>query len=436
MPGQIPGKLEVQTSDGSITTITLDGDSGSVSVGVSAIKLMLDSSNALISAGGSGSTGNIILYDNGGKQRVWIGSDSSISAIDGSGRIFLDLSDFGDASGLCRLSLGADRGSGGKKAGVIVLRDNTGNNSITIDGAAGRAVFQDDTGKQVLFLESSAGDGISCGLFVGANGKPGQMLIRNKSGNDSVAIDGNNNSLTIRGKGGKNTITLDGAKGNIALADENGKPSLLIESTDRAIPPSSQTRLIVGSDRGVPRSGDVRVCNSTGDHSIVLDGFSKQIRLQDDRGYPVITIDGNAGDILFENADCAEEFDTVNSTEIDSGTVMIIEQDGRLQQSNSEYDRRVAGVVSGAGHYKPGLVLDKKQSSNGRNSISLIGKVYCKVDAQLSPVEVGDLLTTSSTAGHAMKAQDPSRAFGAVIGKALGSLKMGRGLIPILIALQ
>ena len=66
------------------------------------------------------------------------------------------------------------------------------------------------------------------------------------------------------------------------------------------------------------------------DDSIVLDGFSKQIRLQDDRGYPVITIDGNAGDILFENADCAEEFDTVNSTEIDSGTVMIIEQDGRL----------------------------------------------------------------------------------------------------------
>ena len=109
---------------------------------------------------------------------------------------------------------------------------------------------------------------------------------------------------------------------------------------------------------------------------------------------------------------------------------------GGWQQSNSEYDRRVAGVVSGAGHYKPGLVLDKKQSSNGRNSISLIGKVYCKVDAQLSPVEVGNLLTTSSTAGHAMKAQDPSRAFGAVIGKALGSLKMGRGLIPILIALQ
>jgi hypothetical protein len=35
-----------------------------------------------------------------------------------------------------------------------------------------------------------------------------------------------------------------------------------------------------------------------------------------------------------------------------------------------------------------------------------------------------------------MKATDPARAFGAVIGKALGSLESGRGLIPILVALQ
>jgi hypothetical protein len=35
-----------------------------------------------------------------------------------------------------------------------------------------------------------------------------------------------------------------------------------------------------------------------------------------------------------------------------------------------------------------------------------------------------------------MKATDPGRAFGAVIGKALGPLQEGRGLIPILVALQ
>jgi hypothetical protein len=68
--------------------------------------------------------------------------------------------------------------------------------------------------------------------------------------------------------------------------------------------------------------------------------------------------------------------------------------------------------------------------------IALVGKVYCKVDAERSPIAVGDLLTTSDTPGHAMKAENPLKAFGAVIGKALVPLNSGHGLIPILIALQ
>ena len=36
--------------------------------------------------------------------------------------------------------------------------------------------------------------------------------------------------------------------------------------------------------------------------------------------------------------------------------------------------------------------------------LALVGKVYCKVNAQYAPVEVGDLLTTSPTLGHAMRA--------------------------------
>jgi hypothetical protein len=68
--------------------------------------------------------------------------------------------------------------------------------------------------------------------------------------------------------------------------------------------------------------------------------------------------------------------------------------------------------------------------------IALMGKVYCKVDASYGAIEVGDLLTTSPTPGHAMKADDPMKAFGSVIGKALRPLAIGEGLIPILIALQ
>jgi hypothetical protein len=99
-------------------------------------------------------------------------------------------------------------------------------------------------------------------------------------------------------------------------------------------------------------------------------------------------------------------------------------------------DKRVAGVISGGGDYKPGIVLDKQKSEGNRQPIALLGKVYCKVDAQYGAIEVGDLLTTSPTPGHAMKADDPLKAFGAVIGKALHPLEGGQSLIPILIALQ
>jgi hypothetical protein len=143
-----------------------------------------------------------------------------------------------------------------------------------------------------------------------------------------------------------------------------------------------------------------------------------------------------AADLVLIGADCAEEFDVEASVAVEAGTVMVVVESGALQPSATAYDRKVAGVISGAGEYRPGLILDRKTSSAGRLPVALVGKVYCKVDADHGAIENGDLLTTSPTPGHAMKASDPSRAFGAVLGKALRSLKSGRSLIPILVALQ
>jgi hypothetical protein len=142
------------------------------------------------------------------------------------------------------------------------------------------------------------------------------------------------------------------------------------------------------------------------------------------------------GDIKMANADCAEHFDVSSADLIDPGTVMIVGPDGALHASERSYDRRVVGVISGAGSYKPGLILDIHGSEPDRKPLALLGKVYCKVDASYAQIELGDLLTTSPTTGHAMKADDPVKALGAVLGKALGALDQGRGLIPILVALQ
>jgi hypothetical protein len=149
-----------------------------------------------------------------------------------------------------------------------------------------------------------------------------------------------------------------------------------------------------------------------------------------------IFIDGSTGDIVLKNADCAEDFDVVDSEPVEAGAIMVIDDGGKLRQSRRPYDRTVAGVVSGAGDYRPGIVLDRKQSTAARVALAMVGKVYCKVDATYSSISVGDLLTTSATPGHAMKAADPQQAFGAVIGKALRPCPNGVGLIPILVALQ
>jgi hypothetical protein len=142
------------------------------------------------------------------------------------------------------------------------------------------------------------------------------------------------------------------------------------------------------------------------------------------------------GDIFLDGADCAEQFDVADSGTVTPGTVLVIGSEGSLEESTRPYDRRVAGIVSGAGKFRPGIILDGKSRDDSRRAIALVGKVYCKVDATSAPIEVGDLLTTSPTPGHAMKAQDPSQAFGALLGKALAALPDGQGLIPVLVALQ
>jgi len=142
------------------------------------------------------------------------------------------------------------------------------------------------------------------------------------------------------------------------------------------------------------------------------------------------------GDVILTNADCAEDFDVAPEAAAEPGTVMILDDEGSLTESNRPYDKRVAGVIAGAGDCKPAITLGRQAAKTKREPLSLIGRVYCKVDAGYAPIKVGDLLTTSATPGHAMKAVEPAEAFGAVIGKALRSIASGTGLIPILIALQ
>jgi hypothetical protein len=67
--------------------------------------------------------------------------------------------------------------------------------------------------------------------------------------------------------------------------------------------------------------------------------------------------------------------------------------------------------------------------------VTLGAYAWCKVDATAGPIEVGDLLTTSNTPGHAQKLKGGGRP-GVVIAKALAAVERGRGIIPVLVSHQ
>lgn len=142
------------------------------------------------------------------------------------------------------------------------------------------------------------------------------------------------------------------------------------------------------------------------------------------------------GSDLSENFDVAPALD---GTTPEAGMVVAIDPDnpGRLALSNAAYDPLVAGVISGAGGVETGMIMGQRGSvADGAVPVALAGRVYVRVDASYGAVKPGDLLTTSDTPGHAMKVDDPSRAYGTVIGKAMTGLEHGRGLVLVLVSLQ
>jgi hypothetical protein len=136
-------------------------------------------------------------------------------------------------------------------------------------------------------------------------------------------------------------------------------------------------------------------------------------------------------------ADLAEKFPTTEMLE--PGTVVEIDPDnpGQLRKARGAYNTRVAGVVAGANGLSKGIVLGNLEGSENHTPIAMSGRVWVYADATHEAIEPGDLLTTSDMPGHAMKASDPTRAHGAVIGKAMTRLEKGKtGMVLVLVNLQ
>ncbi|NIP24243.1 MAG: hypothetical protein GWN67_02630 [Phycisphaerae bacterium] len=138
--------------------------------------------------------------------------------------------------------------------------------------------------------------------------------------------------------------------------------------------------------------------------------------------------------------DLAEPFNVSGQQSGKPGMVVCIdpENPGNLVVSKKTYDRTVAGIISGAGGVKPGMLMGQVGTrADGEHPVAMTGRVYCRADASNGAIRPGDLLTTSQTPGHAMKVTDYDRANGAILGKAMTGLEAGqKGLVLVLVALQ
>ena len=240
-------------------------------------------------------------------------------------------------------------------------------------------------------------------LVLGSAAANGTVSVRGKDGQPLVELLGRDNECVI-GAGQK------GRPGRLTMYDVNGQQTVNLATAD--------AHLTLG---GGGANGSVSVLGKDGQPLVELLGRDNEcvvglgqvgrparISLYDAKAQGSIEINGGTGDITLFNADCAEEFDiALGCAGLDPGSVVVLDDERSIREATAPYDHRVAGIVSGAGQYKPALVLDRRKTGCRRLPVALLGKVFCKVDAAHGAVQPGDLLTTSATPGHAtLRAND------------------------------
>ena len=144
----------------------------------------------------------------------------------------------------------------------------------------------------------------------------------------------------------------------------------------------------------------------------------------------------NAGNVSYDGTlstpagDYAEMLPAAE--DLEPGDVLSIGPSGQLVRSREPYQSSVAGVYS----TRPGVLggAGDEVDPAGKVPLAIVGVVPVKVSAENGAIHPGDLLTTSSTPGHAMRADH--FVGGAIIGKALGTLEKGTGVIQMLVTLQ
>lgn len=432
------GEILLNDSTGNDTTVNISANSNNG--GTVTLLHSNGSSRALLSA--SSAAGDLTLYGTNEviRTRLHGGTDGSyltLYAADGSSGLFLDGDDFGGGLISVRNTNSAARvlldGLGLGGGGQISVYAN--------DGSLGANLYGDSGGAGLLALYNTNGATRAALDGLGSSGG-GQMTLYANDGSAAVNIFGeastgsHGGELSVNGPSATEGAQIVGETygGRMTTFDETGASTVLIGSSTSsggfAYFYQADGGIGVNVDGDNSGSGYIAVNGTNGSANIILNGNSSgDGRIICD----VLQINGGS--------DLSERFDISSvHAPVKPGMIVSINpsKPGDLLVSQKAYDRTVAGIISGAGGVKPGMLMGQTGTkADGQHPVALTGRVYCYVDADAGgAIEPGDMITTSATPGHGMKVTDHSKATGAIIGKAMSPLPSGKGLVLVLVSLQ
>ncbi len=251
----------------------------------------------------------------------------------------------------------------------------------------------------------SIGDGA---LALGVDRDGGTIRVNNR--NDAGRI-----SLYVT-EDGAGFINLYDAEGDsrINLTANVPAPHLSVENA------SGETVAFVGEWSDI-RTGGAHFSDATGNRRVQL-GVSA-----DGNGY--VRVNGTNVN------DYAELLELATRDGVVPGSVVAYDASARgIVPASAANARQVVGVISGAGGFRPGMVIGSRSDESQDFPVSMSGLIYVRVSDEAGEIVPGDLLVPSSVAGVGMRMVDPSAAAGMVFGKALEPWSgTGEGLVLMLV---
>ena len=263
----------------------------------------------------------------------------------------------------------------------------------------------------------------------GPKGAPGPRGLKGEPGDDATleglrslnlgphlrlgATGARDGYISVKSEDGEQRIRLDIAgydHGQIHLFDGNGSKRVGISSTNDG----GVFRTYNDMGKPVVHFGEWTNTSTGGAYFADEDG-ERRVELgvyKDGDGY--IRVNGA------KVHDYAELLEIATRDGIRAGSVVAYDPDaGGIAPASIRNARLVIGVVSGAGSFRPGMVIGSRADGSRDFPVSMSGVIYVRVSGESGPIEPGDLLVPSNVPGVGRRADGPVAAAGTVFGKAL-----------------